>query len=66
MELRDIDDWWDGPGVYWLSNGQDVRDLGYCAHLLRLAEAVCAERDRGFCIDSAIVWRSRVWTGQES
>jgi hypothetical protein len=66
MEMRDIDDWWDGPGVYWLSDGQTMRDLGYCGHLLRLAEAVCAERDRGVCIDDAIIWRSRVWTVQES
>jgi len=66
MEIRDIDYWWDGPGVYWLDNGHTMRHLGYCDHPQRLAAAVCVECDRGVCIDDAIIWRSRVWTVEES
>jgi hypothetical protein len=65
MEIRDIDDWWDGPGDYWLATETDMHHLGACDDVLALAGSVCVLRDRGVDLEYAVILRRETWTGQE-
>jgi hypothetical protein len=65
MEMRDIDDWWDGPGHYWLATATDMHYLGPCDDILAVACSVCMLRDRGVHLADAIIMSRPFRTGEE-